>query len=199
MILALQQIQELLEHKKEKMKGIIFNEFLEMVEEKFGYEMSDKIIDLEKFDSGGVYSAVGTYDFSELQFMITKLSSETGTSPNQLIYKFGLHLSNKFHQNYKTFFDRSKNFFDFIESIESIIHVEVKKLYPDASLPSFEYVKRDEKVITMIYRSDKKLYTLAEGLIMGCAKIYNEDIKLFTEIIQKDGSVVRFDIARKEN
>ena len=35
------------------MKGIVFTEFLEMVEEKYGYEVVDQIIEESKLPSGG--------------------------------------------------------------------------------------------------------------------------------------------------
>ena len=48
------------------MKGIIFTEFLELVEEKFGLGMVDKIISQSELNSGGAYTSVGTYEFSEM-------------------------------------------------------------------------------------------------------------------------------------
>ena len=42
------------------MKGIVFTEFLEMVESKFGIEMVNGLLDSSELASGGVYSAVGT-------------------------------------------------------------------------------------------------------------------------------------------
>ena len=43
------------------MKGIVFTEFLEMVEDKFSADMVDDIIDDCDLASGGAYTAVGTY------------------------------------------------------------------------------------------------------------------------------------------
>jgi len=42
------------------MKGIVFTEFLDLVEEKFGMEMVDKIITQSELESEGAYTAVGT-------------------------------------------------------------------------------------------------------------------------------------------
>jgi len=41
------------------MKGIVFTEFLEMVENKFSPELADRIIEGAEVPSGGVYTAVG--------------------------------------------------------------------------------------------------------------------------------------------
>jgi len=46
------------------MKGIVFTEFLELVENKFGLEMLDAIIEASNLESEGVYTRIGTYNFS---------------------------------------------------------------------------------------------------------------------------------------
>lgn len=47
------------------MKGIIFTEFLEMVEDRFSPEIADRIIEASDLPSRGVYTAVGTYDHTD--------------------------------------------------------------------------------------------------------------------------------------
>ena len=59
------------------MKGIVFTEFLELVEEKFGIEMVDEIITASNLESGGAYTAVGTYKFVEMINLLTALSART--------------------------------------------------------------------------------------------------------------------------
>jgi hypothetical protein len=48
------------------MKGMVFTEFLEMVEAKFSADMVDDIISDSDLPNGGAYTSVGTYDHSEL-------------------------------------------------------------------------------------------------------------------------------------
>ena len=55
------------------MKGIVFTEFLEMVEETFGLETVDTIIENSNLPSEGIYTSVGTYDFNEMVSLITAL------------------------------------------------------------------------------------------------------------------------------
>ena len=56
------------------MKGIIFTDFLELVEEKFGLEMVDTIIEASELESNGVYTGVGTYSFGEMVQLLGNLS-----------------------------------------------------------------------------------------------------------------------------
>ncbi len=56
------------------MKGIVFSEFIDMVDEKFSMEMSERLIDEVKPPSGGAYTTVGTYDAQEMVDLVLKLS-----------------------------------------------------------------------------------------------------------------------------
>ena len=73
------------------MKGIVFTEFLELVEQKFGLEMVDKIITQSNLESKGVYTAIGTYEFSEMLQLLENLKSNTGIEINELLKIYGEH------------------------------------------------------------------------------------------------------------
>ena len=73
------------------MKGIIFTEFLELVEDKYGLEMVDTLIQHSKLQSKGVYTSIGTYQFSEMLSLLQNLSEGTGTSIDRLLETFAEH------------------------------------------------------------------------------------------------------------
>ena len=73
------------------MKGIVFTEFLELVEDKFGLEMLDAIIGASNLESVGVYTGIGTYNFSEMLALLTNLSERTTISIDDLLLAYGEH------------------------------------------------------------------------------------------------------------
>ena len=73
------------------MKGIVFTEFLDLVEEKFGLEMVDHIITKSELESQGIYTSIGTYSFSEMLQLLTHLSAKTDLSIDQLLLTYGEH------------------------------------------------------------------------------------------------------------
>ena len=176
------------------MKGIVFSEFMDLVEEKFGLETMDEIIESSNLASGGSYTAVGTYPHGEMVTLLGRLSEVTKVPAEKLLNVFGHHLFKTFHKNYPAFFTEVKHPFDLLEQIDNHIHVEVKKLYPDAELPRFE-TSREGDVLTMIYRSERKMADLAIGLIEAAAAHYQEDLKIETEMLKADGSEVKFKIS----
>ena len=120
------------------MKGIIFTEFLELVEDRFGLEMVDALIENAELESGGAYTAVGTYNFEEMLQLVTGLSSNTGISVDDLMLVFAEHLFKALIKAHPSIVEHYRDPMMLLSSIEHHIHVEVQKIYPDAQLPSFE-------------------------------------------------------------
>jgi hypothetical protein len=178
------------------MKGIVFTEFIDMVEGMFGYEMMDSIIESSNLPSGGIYTAVGTYDHSEIVQLVVALSNRTEIPINFLLKTYGKHLFGVFTRGYSHFFTYVNNAFDFFEQIDRYIHVEVRKLYPDAELPKFDTIRSSENVLEMLYQSDRKMSDLAEGLIESALEYFKEKATVEKIDLNPDGSYVKFIIRR---
>lgn len=174
------------------MKGIVFTEFLDMVEQKFGYEVVDSIIESSELESNGVYTSIGTYHHFEIIQLLGNLSDTVKIDKGTLLKEFGKYLFDTFYKTYPTFFTSVDNAFDFLISIDKHIHVEVLKLYPDATLPKFETHIDDQKQLVMTYKSERKMSPLAEGLIEKSLLHYNENCSINREMIEEDGSIVKF-------
>ncbi|MEM6765231.1 MAG: heme NO-binding domain-containing protein [Bacteroidota bacterium] len=178
------------------MKGIVFTEFLEMVEDKFGFDVADKIVTEADLPSGGVYTGVGTYDHGEMVSLVVNLGKETNTEIPALLNVFGNHLFGQFTKGYKQFFNDVPDALSFLERIENYIHVEVLKLYPGAELPRFDIERVSPNKLVMHYTSDRKMGDLAEGLIQGAVSYFNEDITIVREDVTDDGGDVIFTLSR---
>lgn len=160
------------------MKGIVFTEFLEMVEEKFSTDLADQIIESANSESGGVYTSVGTYNHQELVAMVVALSQETGLAIPDLLNTFGRHLFGKFLRSFPKFFEGAEDAFDLLERVDGHIHVEVRKLYPDAELPKFETRRISPNEFEMVYSSSRHFQDLAGGLIDACVDHYSDNISV---------------------
>ena len=170
------------------MKGIVFSEFLDMVDEKFSMEMSERLVDEVKPPSGGAYTTVGSYDPQEIVDLMAKLSEISSISVPDLLKTFGRHLLTRFTEIFPEFFEGTTATLDFLPMVESYVHLEVKKLYSDAELPSFTCVSPYPGRLEMTYRSARNLPDLAEGLILGTADHFNERVEVKRESIPEDPS-----------
>jgi len=163
------------------LKGVVFTEFLDMVETVFSPEMVDDIIDDANTPSGGSYTAVGTYSHEEIIRLVTALSQRSNLPVPRLLCSFGEHLFQRFFQTYPHFFEGIDDAFVFLSGIEDIIHAEVLKLYPDAELPRFDIEHHDAHRLLMVYKSSRHFEDLAEGLIRGCIRHFEANIELSRE------------------
>ena len=177
------------------MKGIVFTEFLDMVEQEFGYEVVDHIIEHSDLPSKGIYTSIGTYHHSEIVALLTNLSKKTELDPQALLKSFGGYLFDTFLKQYPQFFEAHGHAFQFLESIDNHIHVEVKKLYPEATLPKFETETSEGGDLVMTYTSERKMASLALGLIEKSMAHYGHKSSIDMQRIEEDGSVVKFTIS----
>lgn len=179
------------------MKGVVFTELLEFVASSFGDDMVDDIIDDASLPHGGAYTAVGTYPYTEMQRLVVALAKRSDAGVGELLTLFGDHLCRRFVVKYPEFFSSQPCLFDFIESVDRHIHVEVHKLYPDAELPLFTTSGRDAESLSLDYSSCRPLAALAEGMIKGAADHYGEAVTIQrTQIDDGDTPIVRFAIRR---
>ena len=172
------------------MKGIVFTEFSELVEDKFSPELLDEIIEECNLPSGGAYTSVGTYDHNEIVQLVGKLSEKTGIPAADLVFTFGEYLAGQFAVKFPDFFKSAGNVFDFMKSLDNHIHVEVKKLYPDADLPKFTFDDSNPDSLIMVYQSPRGFAALAHGLMTGVIEHYQESITIELETVVPNEHVI---------
>lgn len=178
------------------MKGVVFTEFVEFAEERFGLGVADDMIAHCTLPSGGAYTAIGTYDHRELVQMVGQLSALSGRPIPELLRGFGTHLLKRFASSFPGFFAHA-SVFDFLHRVDDTIHVEVRKLYPDAELPTFSCEQPEPDRLVMTYQSHRGMADLAEGLIAGAVAHFRERVHLQRDELATDGAQrTRFTLTR---
>ncbi len=179
------------------MKGIIFVELIDFLESALGMDVVDDVIETANLPSGAAYTAVGTYPASEVLTLLNTVEAKVGMSVADQQAAFGKHLFGRLAKAHPEYIGSVGGGFELIGAIEDHIHVEVRKLYPDAELPSFEYGERTDDSMVLIYRSQRPMADLCEGLIRGCFAHFNEQVEIARENLPSDGGThVRFGLKR---
>ena len=171
------------------MKGIVFTEFLELVENEFGLEVVQQIIDECELETAGVYTSVGTYSHKDMFKMVAKLSEIKGLPVPALLTVFGEYFFTTLKTKYPVFVEKP-NLFSFLNSIDQYIHPEVLKLYPDAELPRFQAEIKNDNEMVLNYMSSRKMSDLAIGLIKGAANHFKENVDVIKIGEENDGQTV---------
>ncbi|SIS69122.1 heme NO-binding domain-containing protein [Neptunomonas antarctica] len=159
------------------MKGVIFNVLEEMVEENCGMAVWNDILNQE-LPEGGIYTAGESYPDEQLFNLVNAVCARTKLPMEKVVGNFGEFLFTQLAARHPVFLESPADLKSFLKSIDSVIHVEVRKLYDNPNLPSFKYSEPDPDLLIMQYRSPRKLCILAEGLIRGAAAHYGQSVEI---------------------
>lgn len=158
------------------MKGIIFTQLSRLIEETQGIACWNEVLEEVQPASQGIYVGTNTYPDEELMDIVHCLSQKLHTPITDLLYNFGAYLFPVFAQKYAIFIPEHIKLKEFLKTVDQIIHVEVLKLYPEASTPTINCEDPNDNTLTMLYSSQRKLCPLALGLIHGASTHFKEKI-----------------------
>ena len=168
------------------MKGVVFNILEDMVTAKGGLALWQNVLDKAGLEGG--YTAVATYDDQELFNLVGVIVEALDTPAEEVIGAFGVYMFGQLARRYPVFIDSVDDLFSFLETIGSVIHIEVRKLMTETLLPTISCERIGENELRMKYSSPRKLCILAEGLVYGAAERYGRTIKIEHPVCMHTGS-----------
>lgn len=154
------------------MKGIVFNLLEEIVSEQHGLETWDSLLDTAQVD--GAYTSLGNYPDAELLALVGAASTALGAPADDVVRWFGRNAIPKFYERYPQLFDPHRTTSQFVVTLNDIIHPEVRKIYPGADPPEFDYQEVSESRVVMGYRSKRALCSFGEDLLLGTGEHYGQ-------------------------
>jgi hypothetical protein len=166
------------------MKGVVFNLLERVVTEKYGEEAWDSL--LEATGQEGAYTAVGSYADGDFLSLVGAASAELDVPADDLVRWFGRSSLPLLREKYPAFFDH-KSTRSFILTLNDVIHPEVRKLFPGADVPDFDFESSADSGVTLGYQSARKLCSFAEGLIEGAAEYFGEEVSMEQPMCMKRG------------
>jgi hypothetical protein len=154
------------------MKGVIFNVFENFIVETFDEESWEAVLDDN--DSDGVFVSPKTYDDQTFMNLVTSAITLKNLVPGDAIRLFGKYLLPVLMKNGGDLVSHYTNSLELLLELDSIIHVEVRKLMDGAEPPKFTVKQLDDTTVSIHYQSKRNLPDLVEGLIEGSAAFFGE-------------------------
>lgn len=167
------------------MKGIVFNLLEEIVSRDHGEDTWDALLDAAGLE--GSYTAVGSYPDGELAALVKAAASALNLHEDEVVKWFGKNALPLLHHRYPAVFEGHKNTKSFVLTLNDVIHPEVRKLFPGAYVPEFEFSSEAENRLSLSYTSRRRLCSFAEGLIEGAANHFGEEVTLEHALCMKRG------------
>jgi len=168
------------------MKGIIFNLLEGVVTREHGEDVWDDLL----ADAGvtGAYTSLGSYPDAELYAIVGAASARLGADADDVVRWFGREALPLLAAEYPQFFAPHTSVRPFLLTLNDVIHPEVRKLYPGADVPVFDFDADPGGDLRMGYASSRHLCSLAEGFIEAAAAHYGERVVIAHPECMKHGA-----------
>ena len=170
------------------MKGAVFTNFQEMIEENFGMECWEVLLEKCDLPSGGMYTSASTYDDQEILSLVGALSEYSSTPVPDLVEAFGRYLYDGLAQSLPPSMMNYPDLWSLLEAVDSVIHVEVNKLYPDALTPKIIVTEKRANGVSLYYQSPRKMCLLAIGLVHKAAESFGTPVTIKHTCCMNEGS-----------
>lgn len=156
------------------MKGVVFNLLEETVTRAFGPDTWDALLDAS--DVSGAYTSLGNYPDSEIEALVAAAGQALSLDRDAVLRWFGTNAMPVLAELYPDFFSGAPDARSFVEGVNTIIHAEVRKLYPGAECPHFR-MHDEAGDLLMDYVSSRNMCALAQGFVEGAAAWYGQPVE----------------------
>ena len=137
------------------MKGIVFNLLEDVVTRHHGAATWDALLEAAEVD--GAYTSLGSYPDADAFKLVGAASTALGIPAVEVLRWFGQQAMPILAERYPGFFRAHVTVRPFLLSLNSIIHPEVRKIYPGADVPVFDFQDAPDGALMMGYESARKL------------------------------------------
>lgn len=168
------------------MKGIVFNLLEEAVTAEYGAATWDRLLDDAALD--GAYTSLGSYADADIFALVGAAAAALQLPPQDVLRWFGRRAMPLLAARYPGFFSGHADTRSFLLTLNGIIHPEVRKLYPGAATPVFDFDTGTPGQLVIGYNSARKLCALAEGFMQGAADYYHEQAAVTQSQCMHDGA-----------
>jgi hypothetical protein len=169
------------------MKGVVFNIFEDFIVEGWGEEAYEALLDACPLHTKEPFVGPGTYPDTDLIMLVTRACQRFGVEAPDALRLFGTFMFPELAGRFSTFVE-GHTAKSFLMSVHDVIHVEVRKLFPDAVTPSFHYEDPGGDELVIHYSSKRQLCFLMEGLLDGVGEHFGVTIERTHDVCMHDGA-----------
>ena len=167
------------------MKGVIFNIVEETVRAEHGENAWDSLLDAAGLT--GAYTSLGTYPDQDMAALVAAACQALGVSEEDLLRHLGRQGFGQLAARDPALMAEFSDSRSLLLGLNSVIHPEVRKVYPGADVPVFEVVSGDPNSLSLSYASKRGLCFFAEGLALGVGDHFGETFVVTQPVCQHKG------------
>src|SRR5438034_3817026 len=147
----------------EFMKGVVFNLLEEVVRRSHGEDTWDALLD--QAGLAGSYTSLGSYSDEDMSKLVLAASRALAMAPADVLRWFGRGAMPILVQRYPNFFSAHTSTRPSILSVNDIIHPELRKIYPGADVPYFDFPDAPDGALLLENLPTRRRRALATGYV----------------------------------
>ena len=149
------------------MKGVVFNLLESFITDGWGEDTYDAIMARCPLHTKEPFIGPGTYPDADLLAIVGKTVEKLGIGVPEALHAFGKYCFPRLAARVPTFMAGHTHPKPFLFTIDSVIHVEVKKLFKGANTPRITCRDTGTDELVLRYESARKMCQLSTGLLEG--------------------------------
>lgn len=155
------------------MKGVIFNLLERFIVDGWGDAVYEEILAGCPLHTQGVYVGPATYPDADLFAIVGKACERLGLPAATALHAFGRYLAPRLAARVPGLVAGHAHPKTLLQAIDSVIHVEVRKLFKDAQPPRLTWTDPGPDELVLHYASARPLCGLVGGLIEGTGELFS--------------------------
>lgn len=177
------------------MKGIIFKHFEAFITDLFGAETFESILEQTTLRTPLPFVGPATYPDEDLVALTGTAVRLSGLAPEDALFAFGRSLYPRLAASVPWLIERHRNTKSLLLELDREIHVEVRKIMPEAITPRILCRDLGDGALEVTYRSPRKLCALFRGLLDAAGASYGERVALEErECVHHGAEACRFEL-----
>lgn len=168
------------------MHGVVFNKLKQYVTEGFNAEIWSSIVTEAGLD-GTVFVPTKIYPDEHLGALVGAAVTLSGIDRETLLEDFGAFLAPHLLAMYGSMIPGEWRTEELLLNTEDTIHKVVRMKNPGAEPPRLEFERLEPGVLQLTYRSERRMSSLARGIMRGIATGYGEQLRISEETLPEGG------------
>jgi len=171
------------------MKGVVFNLLEGFITDGWGEDAYERILAACPIHSGP-FVGPGTYPDAELLAIVDEAVKALGVTTPQALHAFGKYAFPRLARRFPLFLEGHTHPKTFLQTIDSVIHVEVRKLYKDAETPRILVLDAAPGTDRLVlgYESRRQLCPFMTGLVEGAGEFFATPLRWTETRCTRDGA-----------
>jgi len=177
------------------MKGVIFKHFESFITDTFGASTFEAVLEQTPLRSALPFVGPATYPDEDLFALAGTAIRLSGLAPDAALFAFGRYLYPRLAAGVPGLIQRHRDTRSLLMELDREIHVEVRKIMPQAVTPRILCRDLGDGALEVTYRSPRMVCALFRGLVDAAAESFGERaLPVERECVHHGAEACRFEL-----